>query len=186
MNWNNHFDLKGQHAFLSPSSYHWINYDDEKLISVWKNSNAAKDGTETHEFAELCINRKQKLPKSSKTLNAYVNDAIRYGLTPEVVLKANDICFGTADAIGYFDGMLRIHDLKTGIKPGSMEQLMIYAAIFCIEYLIDPIDIQYELRIYQNDTIRICNPDGKYIESIMNGIHHKTAVIEDARRKFDE
>lgn len=183
MNWNNHSNLSGCHAFLSPSNYHWLNYSDEKLISVWRNSNAAKDGTETHAFAEMCINRKQKLPKSNKTLNAYVNDALYFDLTPEVILKVSDDCFGTADAIGFSDGYLRIHDLKTGEKPGHMEQLMIYAALFCLEYDKNPIDIQFELRIYQNNEVRICNPSGKDIQMIVDSILHKILVLNIARRK---
>ena len=31
MNWNNHSSLKDQHAFLSASKYHWVNYDNEKI-----------------------------------------------------------------------------------------------------------------------------------------------------------
>lgn len=34
--------------------------------------------------------------------------------------------------------MLRIHDLKTGISPVHMDQLLIYAALFCLEYKIKP------------------------------------------------
>ena len=35
MNFNEHLDLKDKHAFLSPSKYHWINYDDEKLDTTY-------------------------------------------------------------------------------------------------------------------------------------------------------
>ena len=35
MNFNNHSRLEGQHAFLGASNYHWINYDEAKLISVF-------------------------------------------------------------------------------------------------------------------------------------------------------
>jgi hypothetical protein len=31
-----HSHLEGQHAFLSPSTYHWINYDEEKLEFRYK------------------------------------------------------------------------------------------------------------------------------------------------------
>ena len=37
MNFNKHSDLEGCHAFLSASKYHWINYDDEKLVTAYEN-----------------------------------------------------------------------------------------------------------------------------------------------------
>ena len=39
-----------------------------------------------------------------------------------------------------------------------MEQLLIYAALFCLNYGIRPGDISFELRIYQNNEINVCNP----------------------------
>ena len=33
-----------------------------------------------------------------------------------------------------FNKILRIHDYKSGITPAKMDQLMIYAALFCLEY----------------------------------------------------
>ena len=78
MNWNTHSNLRGAHAFLGASKYHWLNYDDKKLRESYLNALAVKRGTELHDFAATCIRLKQKLPKSAKTLNAYVNDAIGY------------------------------------------------------------------------------------------------------------
>ena len=46
MKWNQHSAIEGTHAFLSASSYHWLNYTDEKLISVFKSKLAAAKGTE--------------------------------------------------------------------------------------------------------------------------------------------
>lgn len=40
MNFKKHSELEGKHAFLSPSGYHWINYDDEKLERVYSNFRA--------------------------------------------------------------------------------------------------------------------------------------------------
>ena len=31
MNFNNHSNLEGQHAFLGASKYHWINYGEDKV-----------------------------------------------------------------------------------------------------------------------------------------------------------
>jgi len=33
MQFNEHSNLIGQHAFLSASKYHWIGYDDERLTA---------------------------------------------------------------------------------------------------------------------------------------------------------
>ena len=60
MIWNDHSKYEGQHAFLSASKYHWINYDDDKLIFMYKRTVlAAQEGTETHDFASRCIKRRQ-------------------------------------------------------------------------------------------------------------------------------
>ena len=45
MNFNDHSELEGLHAFLSASKYHWINYDEEKLYSAYANYRAAEQGT---------------------------------------------------------------------------------------------------------------------------------------------
>lgn len=170
MNWNKHFDLKGQHAFLGASKYHWINYDEDRLAEVYSRYTAAQRGTIIHDFAAQCINLGQKLPRSQKTLNMYVNDAIGYKMKPEQVLYFSENCFGTADTISFRNGLLRIHDLKTGVIPAHMEQLMIYAALFCLEYRKKPSDIEMELRIYQNDEILICNPEVDEIAPIIDKI----------------
>ena len=124
MQWNDHSRLTGQHAFLGASKYHWLNYDRDRLVDAYLSNQAKERGTRLHAFAAECIELKQKLPKSKKTLNAYVNDAIGFRMTPEVVLYYSPNCFGTADAIMFDDGVLRIHDLKTGTVPAHMEQLL--------------------------------------------------------------
>ena len=170
MNFNEHGQLKGCHAFLSASKYHWGNYDEEKLAATYSNFLAVQKGTKLHDFAAQCIELGQKLPKSKKTLNMYVNDAIGFRMTPEQVLYYSDNCFGTADAISFRDGLLRIHDLKTGVTPAHMEQLMIYAALFCLEYRMKPAEIGMELRLYQSDEILIHEPEVDEIVPIMDKI----------------
>ena len=86
MKFNNHKNLEGCHAFLGASKYHWINYDASKVAASYRSYLATLKGTELHDFAARCINLGQKLPKSKKTLNMYVNDAIGYRMTPEQVL----------------------------------------------------------------------------------------------------
>lgn len=170
MNWNKHFDLSGQHAFLGASKYHWVNYTDDKLIEAYTRYTAAQRGTILHDFAAQCISLGQKLPRSKKTLNMYVNDAIGYKMRPEQVLYYSENCFGTADAISFRDNMLRIHDLKTGVLPTHIEQLLVYAALFCLEYRYKPSDIEMELRIYQNDEVLVHNPETDEIVPIMDKI----------------
>ena len=170
MNFNEHGQLKGCHAFLSASKYHWINYDDEKLVTTYSNFLASQKGTKLHDFAAQCIELGQKLPKSKRTLNMYVNDAIGFHMTPEQVLYYSDNCFGTADAISFRNGLLRIHDLKTGVIPAHMEQLMVYAALFCLEYKMKPAEIGMELRIYQSDEIIVHEPEVDEIVPIIDKI----------------
>lgn len=171
MNFNKHSTFEGQHAFLGASKYHWINYDEQKMAEAYSRFLAIQKGTYLHDFAARCIKIGQKLPRSKKTLNEYVNDAIGYKMTPEQVLFYSPNCFGTADAISFRNNMLRIHDLKTGVVvQAHMEQLEIYAALFCLEYDVRPGDIDMELRIYQNDEIVVHNPTVEDIGPIMDKI----------------
>ena len=155
MNFNKHFDLEGQHAFLGASKYHWLDYSDEKIAESYLKHLATLKGTELHEFAAHCIKLGQKLPRTKQTLNMYVNDAIGFKMTPEQPLFYSPNCYGTADTISFRNNLLRIHDYKSGVIPAHMEQLRIYAALFCLEYNFDPNNIDIELRIYQNDDILI-------------------------------
>ena len=177
MEFNKHKNLEGCHAFLGASKYHWINYDASKVAASYRSYLATLKGTELHDFAARCINLGQKLPKSKETLNMYVNDAIGYRMTPEQVLYYSDNCFGTADSISFKDNLLRIHDLKTGVTPAHIEQLEIYAALFCLEYKVKPADIDIELRIYQSDDIMVFNPTVEDIVPIMDKIITSDKII---------
>ena len=181
MNWNDHSRLAGQHAFLGASKYHWLNYDTQRLVDAYMNYQAKERGTRLHAFAAECIDLKQKLPKSKKTLNAYVNDAIGFRMTPEQVLYYSENCFGTADTISFNDNFLRIHDLKTGAVPAHMEQLFIYDALFCMEYRIKPEDIRIENRIYQNDDILIASPEPADIQAIIEKIKEFDTIIAELK-----
>ncbi len=183
MNFNKHSNMEGQHAFLGASKYHWINYDENKVAESYNRFLATQKGTRIHEFAAQCIRLGQKLPRSHKTLNSYVNDAIGYKMIPEQILFYSDNCFGTADAIAFRNGLLRIHDLKTGVIPAHMEQLEVYAALFCLEYKIKPVDIEIELRLYQSDDILIGNPTVSDIAPIMDKIITFDRIINKIREQ---
>ena len=173
-----HSNLEGLHAPFSPSQSSWLRYDDEKALEVYKNRQAAEMGTKLHHWAKETIDLGIKQPRSKKTIYAYVNDAIGFKMSTEVILFYSPRFFGTADSISFRNGTLRIHDLKTGKTPVHMEQLMIYAALFCLEYKIRPGDIDIELRIYQNDEIIVHNPMVEDIAPIMDKIVHLDKLLE--------
>ena len=152
MRFNSHSHLAGSHATLSASSPAWTNYDVDKFDAVYRAKMAAQNGTEMHALAAECIRLRVKVADIKQTFYMYVNDAIDFLMTPEVVLLAfQPYAFGTADAVAFRDNILRIHDLKTGLGECDVRQLEIYAAYFCIEYKKNPFDLEIYLRFYQND-----------------------------------
>lgn len=181
MNFNKHYNLEGRHAFLSASKYHWLNYDEAKLINTYLVAEAASRGTKLHELAKQLILLNVKLPKNNLALNMYVNDAIGFKMLTEQVLYYSDNCFGTADAISFKKNFLRIHDLKTGVTPASMKQLLIYTAMFCLEYKIRPESIGIELRIYQNDDVLILTPEPEEVSAIMIKIINYDKKIDELK-----
>lgn len=170
MIFNTHSHLEGKHAFLSPSNYHWLNYNDQKLEARYHSVMAARRGSDLHELAHNAIRLNVKLSRGNQALSTYVNDAISYKMNCEQGLYYSDNCFGTADTISFRRNKLRIHDLKTGISATSEKQLEVYAALFCLEYAVDPFSIEVELRIYQRDEIRIFEPLPELIVNIMETI----------------
>lgn len=173
-----HSNLEGLHAPFGASQSAWLRYDDEKILTAYRNMKAKEMGTRLHAWAKETIDLGIKQPRSKKTIYAYVNDAIGYKMDTEVVLFYSPRFFGTADAICFRNGTLRIHDLKTGVTKVHMEQLMIYAALFCLEYKIKPTDIEIELRIYQSDEILYHNPPAEDIRSIMDRIVYLDKMLE--------
>lgn len=178
MIFNQHLGLQGKHAFLSPSSYHWLNYDDQKLEARYYSHKASQRGTDLHAYAHEAIRLGMKQSRTHQALAAYVNDAIGFHMVCELPLYYSDNCFGTADTISFRRNKLRIHDLKTGITATSMKQLYVYAAIFCLEYGINPFDIEIALRIYQREDIREDLPDPNDIAAIMEKIVYADSLIE--------
>lgn len=208
MNFNKHSTLEGQHAVFSASQPGWLGKTAEenwsRYISSWKPT----IGTVTHAFAKTMISNRIKLSKNDlkmykvylldnsitripqhaiqgidmqhifSNLMPYVNDAIGFRMTPEQVLCYSNLYFGTADAISFDNGMLRIHDLKTGVIKAKMEQLLTYSALFCLEYKTKPADISIELRIYQNGEVLFYNPTYEDILPIMNQIQSQNKIFE--------
>ena len=206
MTFNRHSELEGRHAILSPSKHYWMNYDDEGLIRSYISSFATDIGTLVHEFAadrikyripmdiesdeaknSLLIHlmkngipfRAIELDRIFSNLVPYVNDCIGYRMESEIVLKYSELCFGTADAIGVRRNWLRIHDLKTGTMRASMDQLLLYAGLFFLEYKRDyrPQTMKVELRIYQNSEITVMQPTSEEIKAVMDKIIHGNNVL---------
>lgn len=178
MLFNKHANLEGLHAPFGASKSSWLRYSDEKVVEVYNNLRAAEMGTRLHEWAKQTIDLGIKQSRSKKTIYSYVNDAIGFNMSTEVVLFYSERFFGTADAISFRNNMLRIHDLKTGRRPVHIEQLEIYTALFCLEYKVKPSDIHTELRIYQNDEILVHEPTAEDISQIMNKIIHVDKMLQ--------
>lgn len=175
-----HRKLNGLHAPFTASQPSWLNYSDEKVIEVYANKKAAEMGTRLHNWAAETIQLGLKQPKSKKTICAYVNDAIGYRMETEKVLFYSERFFGTADAISFDKGLLRIHDLKTGRTgklDGHRKQVEVYAALFCLEYGIKPGTIKFELRVYKNDEVDIWCPTAEDITPIMDTIIHLDKLL---------
>lgn len=204
MIWNSHEKLLGTHAFLGASNYHWINWSDDIIEQKYYDKYAVTIGTLLHELAKECIDNKIRLTKSDKRLIDYklltnnipkksfnsefilqnllpfVNDAIGFKMDSEVLLYYSSFCYGTTDSICFNekDNILRIHDLKTGVVPAHIEQLMIYASLFCLEYNKKPQNFNTELRIYQNSDILVYNPEPEEIEKFMDIIVSRSEILK--------
>ena len=170
MEFNNHFDLEGKHSNLSASQHVWLRYDKEKMRDTWLNAKAREKGTELHALASSMIKNGIKASNHRKALNMFVNDAIGFKMHSEVVLAYSPYAFGTADAISFRDGELRIHDLKTGISKPSFEQLDIYAAYFMLEYGYEPDNITVVERLYQGSGFEESLPTSDDIRFVMDKI----------------
>ena len=177
----------GEHAFLGASQHAWYNYDDEKLVRIYINKLAASRGTALHDLACKLIKMKVKLPKNGSTLSLYVNDAIDLELRPEEKLFYSKFAYGTADAIDFKDGVLRVSDLKTGKTKVSFLQLMIYAALFLLCYPEIPLKMvkKIELRIYQNNEVLIEMPEVDEILPVMDRIQRCSKILEELEENYD-
>lgn len=132
---------------------------------------AALEGVEHHRYAAICIEEGIVQDDETTTVGLYVNQCIQYKMSAEVVLFYSPNAYGTVDAIAYRHRRLRISDLKTGVTRVSEHQLEVYAALFCLEYEIDPFSMRdIELRIYQDGQVRVYFGDPYFIRSIMDKI----------------
>lgn len=212
MNFNKHFDKEGKHAILSASSWRWLNDDQESLMKRIASSYAQVIGTILHDFAAKHIQYRIKLNKYDKknamlelltsgvpayvldsldfdsifeNLMAYVNDGVGFKMYPEVVLYYSENFFGTADAISFNENerVLRIHDYKSGVIPAHIEQLEIYAALFCLEYRFKPHEIETHLRIYQSGEVLCHEPEPEEIKEVADKIVYLDKFLNRMRQE---
>jgi hypothetical protein len=188
VDFNDHSNLRGLHAFLSPSNYHWLNYDDQKLRARFTSVQAAAIGTRKHNWAHEAIRLGMRQSKSSKSsIYKYINDGIGFKMMTDFMLFYSENAFGEADTLSFRreKGVptLRIHDLKTGLVTASITQLEVYAALFCLEYSYEPEEITIILRIYQNDKIIGGPADPARIRHIMKAIREKDRLVTKFRKE---
>lgn len=184
-----HPELEGMHSFLSPSGYHWLNYDVDKMKQNWLNKQNMARGTYLHEMASMMIKTRTKAAKLKKAVNMFVNDAIGFGMSSEVVLFYSANCFGTADAIRYDEEsrQLKIFDLKTGNSTPSFKQLLIYAGLFCLEYGYDPRKMNaIQLRLYQRNGFEEYFAEGDEVREIMQHIEMMDVAVDEARNDLGD
>ena len=59
-----------------------------------------------------------------------------------------------------------------------MEQLLIYAALFCLEYDIDPEETHVELRLYQSNDVTVELPKVDDVVLVMEKITHASEIVD--------
>ena len=151
-----------------------------------KDQKDQKDQKNQLNYGRSLIYSLKDLPKYVfENLKIFINDAIGYKMSSEQIIKYSNHIFGTTDAISFRNNLLRIHDLKTGEGKTHMDQLLIYAALFCLEYKIKPADIDIELRIYQHAEILCYNPTVSDIVPIMDKITTSDKIIMDIKKEED-
>jgi hypothetical protein len=139
---------------------------------------------EQHRYAAIAIEERDVQDNETTTVGMYINQCIQYRMSSEVVLYFSPNAFGTVDAIAFRYRRLRISDLKTGVTRTSEHQLEVYTAIFCLEYEIDPFYIDIELRIYQDNGVRLYVGDPYIIRGIMDKIIRFDGLLNELREEM--
>ena len=133
------------------------------------------------EFGTLLLKHLHYIPgEAFLTTKQFINDSIGFRMESEKRLTVSSMIYGTADAVRYYtkENLLRVSDLKTGKRPAKIEQVFIYAALYCYEYKLKPLNTNFEARIYQNGEIFIEQPSGEDINEILINIVHKDEVAK--------
>jgi len=159
-----------------------------KLSNKVSNIKEIEKGVKTHifekytgtgaDYGKMLLENMDYLPHEIyPTVKLFVNDSIGYRMSSEQKIEYSDLCWGTSDAITCVDNKLFIFDLKTGSRPAKETQLLVYAALFCLQEHTKPNELEIETRIYQNGDALITNPPSDVIYDIMSKIVHLDSVI---------
>jgi hypothetical protein len=142
------------------------------------------EGIEHHRYAAICIEEGIVQDDETTTVGLYINQCIQYKMAAEVVLFYSPNAFGTVDAIAFRYRLLRISDLKTGVTRVSEHQLEVYAALFCLEYEIDPFSLRgIELRLYKDGRVFLYDADPYFIRDIMDKIIRFDEILNRLREE---
>lgn len=145
------------------------------------------EGAEQHRYAAICIEEGIYQDDEKTTVGLYINQCLQYKMSAEVVLFYSPNAYGTVDAIAYSHRRLRISDLKTGATRASEHQLEVYAALFCLEYKVDPFSLRaIELRIYQDARVYLFHGDPYFIKGIMDKIVRFDVIINRLRKEAEK
>lgn len=177
------------HAMFSPSDKAWLKYDRNKILSRIEQFRAVQRGTELHELAKKAIDLGVKLDPSNGCLSQYVSDCIELGMNTEILVSYSPDIQGTADAILFNpeSGWLYVFDLKTGERKADITQCIIYAAIWCLQFRVEPLTIKFDLRIYSgrypvrlasDDELPDQEPVNLTIENACQQIRYIQSIIE--------
>jgi hypothetical protein len=161
----------------------------EGVESAIYNKYRVGEDAKTAEYGRTLIDNVGKLPKEVfETAKYYINDGISFHMSVEQPLYYSIYIFGTADTISYREDThhLQIHDYKSGERAAHMDQLMVYAGLFCLEYEIKPRDIKTELRIYQSGEIVTHEPDTDELQAIISTIVETNRILERIDSKYKE
>jgi hypothetical protein len=189
MDFNDHSNLRGLHAFLSPSNYHWLNYDRQKMKARLSSHQAAARGTRIHSWANEAIRLGMRQRPRGNHIERYINDGIGFRMMTDFVIFYSPDAFGEADCLSFREEKgkltLRVHDLKTGLVKAGMTQLKVYAAYFCLEYDEKPEDIVVITQIYQNDKVISETVDPAEIRKIMERTKEADRWVQEDRKELE-
>jgi hypothetical protein len=155
------------------------------MEATLKNRYRSVEGVKLHALAADAISLSKKFSNDGSAFSQYVSDCIDNGMHVEELLYHSKYCFGTADAISYDGTTLSVWDLKTGSGKVDGLQVVTYAAIFCLQYNVPSLALQYDLRIYQDVGYWTVECDGRTVADLMDHIRYMEQVCESHARSIE-
>ena len=145
----------------SVKTYIWLKYRNDK------------------DYRGMLLENMDYLPREIyPTVKLFVNDCLGYHMQSEQRVEYSELFWGTSDAIKFENNILQVFDLKTGSKPAKETQLLVYAALYCLQEHMKPDQLDgIETRIYQNGEVFIGNPPSEIIYDVMHKIVHADSLL---------